>query len=490
MIRRLLIALLVVSAVPACTRLTPGQQIVSDAASALGGRERILAVRTLVIEGGGTQATFGQDVTPEATGQSYTVTKYRRAIDFSAGRARTEQTRTPNFPYFQGLAAQTQVQGIAGDIAYNVAPNGNATRIPDAAAADRRSEWNLHPLVALRLALDPKAALANPRTEGSQTLVDVTAADGATFTLATDATTNLPLRVAVRTYDANLGDVVLSTSFGGYQEAGGLKLPTELTTRVDALTVSRINVAQQSVDGPTGDLEPPAAVASAPAITAPPPPQVTATPLGRGITYLAGGSHHSVLVEFADHLLLIEAPLNEARVRAVIAKARELVPGKPLTRLVNTHHHFDHSGGVRAAMAEGLGVITHQGNVAFVEDIARRPHTLRPDALAKSGAAPTVEGVAEQKVLSDGTMSVTLYTLAGVHSQTMLYAYFPTERLLVEADVYTPNSAVHMFAGAFLDELRKRNLKIDRIAPLHGAVAPYAQFLKDAAAPVPAVGAG
>ena len=248
-------------------------------------------------------------------------------------------------------------------------------------------------------------------------------------------------------------------------------------------------MAKQVVDGDAGDLAALGAVTSAPAITAPPPQTVTATPLARGITFLAGGSHNSVLVEFPDHLMLIEAPLSEARTLAVIAKARELVPGKPLTQLVNSHHHFDHSAGVRAAVAEGLGVITHQGNVAFLEAMAARPHTLRPDALAKAGKPLVIQGVTDQQTISGGAMTVTLYTLSLSHSQTMLMAYFPKERLLVEADVYTPGAAVQVFAPAFLEELKKRNLRIDRIAPLHGNVGTYAQFLKDAAAPAPTAAA-
>ena len=65
----------------------------------------------------------------------------------------------------------------------------------------------------------------------------------------------------------------------------------------------------------------------------------------------------------------------------------------------------------------------------------------------------------------------------------MLMAYFPKERLLVEADVYTPGGAIQMFAGRFFDDVKKRNLRIDRIVPLHGKVAPYAQFAKEATAP-------
>src|ERR1044072_2205410 len=96
----------------ACSRATPEQQTINDAAAALGGRDRILAVKTLVIEGEGSQQNLGQDVLPEATRQTFTWSGYKRAIDLAGGRSRTEVTRTPTFTYFQGQAAQKQVQGI------------------------------------------------------------------------------------------------------------------------------------------------------------------------------------------------------------------------------------------------------------------------------------------------------------------------------------------------------------------------------------------
>ena len=266
---------------------------------------------------------------------------------------------------------------------------------------------------------------------------------------------------------------------------GGLQLPAKLTTATDDFTTQEVTLSKQEVDTEAADLAAPEAAATAP--TGPPPaPMVTAEPLAKGIWWLAGGSHHSVLVEFADHLTLIEAPLNEARALAVIAKARELVPGKPLTQVVNSHHHFDHSGGVRAAISEGLTVITHQGNVAFFQEMAKRAHTLQPDALSKSGKTATVQGVDGMLSLTDPTMTVNLIGVSGAHSQSMLVAHFPKEKLLVEVDVYTPGGAVQMYAGGLLEELKKHKLAIDRVVPLHGMIAPYAQFVKEASAPVPA----
>src|SRR5438874_10290593 len=162
----------------ACAQSTPEQQIVNDAAAALGGRDRILAVKTLVIEGDGKNGNLGQDMTPEATTEAFMLSGYKRAIDVAGRRVRIEQTRTPNFAYFQGMAPQKQVQGLDGDVAYNVAPNGTATRAATTVAKDRKAELYHHPLTVVRAALDPAAKLTNPRTAGNERVVDVATADG------------------------------------------------------------------------------------------------------------------------------------------------------------------------------------------------------------------------------------------------------------------------------------------------------------------------
>src|SRR5688572_14885971 len=143
------LVLLAAVTLSACARATSEQQVINDAAAALGGNERILAVKTLVIEGEGTNGNLGQDMTPDAIGQTFTVTAYKRAIDVPAGRVRIEQTRTPNFMFFQGQQPQKQVLGVDAAVAYNVAANGNATRAGDAVAKDRRAEIYHHPITII-----------------------------------------------------------------------------------------------------------------------------------------------------------------------------------------------------------------------------------------------------------------------------------------------------------------------------------------------------
>lgn len=477
-----LLAIVAASTAAACARPTPEQQIVNDAAAALGGRDRILAVGSLVLRGEGTQYNLGQDTVPGARTQTFTVNQYTRTIDVGGGRSRTQQTRTPNFAYFQGPAPLTEIDGVAGDVAYNVAPDGTATRGGDDVIplADLRYEILHHPVTAVRAALTEGTALANARTEGGLSLVDVNLA-GQAFTLAIDATTKLPVSVTHKAAHINLGDVVISTTFAGYQAVGDLQLPARLTVKTDDFITGEYRISSQNVDGAgAGDLEAPPAAASAPAEDG--PPMVTVEPIAAGIWRMAGGSHHSVLVEFADHLMLIEAPLSEARALAIIAKARETVPGKPLTQLVNTHHHFDHSAGVRAAVAEGLTVITHEGNRAFLEEITSRPHTLMPDALQRNPRPLMLETVSGERAFTDGRRTVTLYAVTGAHSETMLMAYFPRERILVEVDLYTPGRAAQSFSGKLLEDVQALKLRVDQLVALHGRPAPFAQLAKEVAA--------
>ena len=473
------LAVLTVLVATSCARPTPEQQVVNDAARALGGAERLQAVKTIVLEGEGTQYNLGQDVVPNASGQTFHVTPYKRAIDVAGERARTELVRVPKFTYWQGLAPQRQIQGIDKAIGYNVVPNGTASRVAQTAADDRRAEFLRYPITAVRAALDPLAQVTNARTGNGESSVQVVTSGGPAFTLVIDAATKLPTRVTTEANHVNLGDVTIATAFADYQNVGGLQLPARLTTKTDDFTTGEVRVVKQVVDADAGDLAAPVQVASAQAPAAQ-PPNVTVEEVSRGFWLLAGGSHHSALVEFSDHLMLIDAPQNDARTLAVIAKARELRPGKPLTQVVNSHHHFDHSGGIRAAVSEGLTVITHQGNAAFIEDAVKRPHTRVPDALARNPKPLKLETVTDEKAMTDGTMTVNLYSIPSEHSETMLMAYLPKERALVVIDLYEPGEPANMFLARFVEDLKKRNLRVDRIVPLHGKITPFAQMVKDA----------
>ncbi|HEV3139986.1 MAG TPA: MBL fold metallo-hydrolase [Vicinamibacterales bacterium] len=454
-------------------------QIVNDAAAALGGSQRLIDLRTIVVEGDGMNGNLGQDMTPEATGQAFELFGYKRSVDVNAGRVQIEQTRTPNFVYFQGQQSQHQLFGVDGEIGYNIAADRTPARIADAAARDRLTDLYHHPIVAVRAALIPGAKLSNPRTASGQRIVDVLSDRKIAYTLAIDARTNLPTRVVSMTDNTNLGDVAIETTFADYRDVNGLKMPFRITTKTDRYTTTDIRVRRQFFDGIVGDITAPVKARTATPIIGPPAAVVTAEEVGKGVWFLAGQSHHSVLVEFGDHLTLIEAPQNEVRARGVIAKAKELRPDKPLTEVVNTHHHFDHSGGLRAAVAEGLTVFTRRNNVAFYQTALTRPHMIAPDLLTRNRRPLKIEAVDDQRTLQDDTMTMTLYHVAGSpHADTLLMAYLPKEKLLVEADVFSPQAAVHPYAANLIENIKKHGLAVDRILPIHGTITSYAELLK------------
>jgi glyoxylase-like metal-dependent hydrolase (beta-lactamase superfamily II) len=458
-----------------CSPGTPEQQFADAAMEQLGGRSRIQAVKTLTIEGEGVNYNLGQDMKPEAATQQFAVTNYKRQIDVANGRQRVEQTRTPKFAFFQGPQPQTQVQGLDGAIAFNVNPKG-AARVAPQAESDRVIDLYHHPLKLLRATLDPKTTIANVRQTGSARQADITTAAGPVVTLTLDAAGS-PVSASTKTAHPNLGDVVITTTFSDYQDVSGLRLPAHLITKVDDFTTVEIHATRQTIDTDVGDLAAPAAVAGP--RPSPPPINVTAESVGKGVWLLGGGSHHTALVEFSDHLMLIDAPQSEARTLAVIAKAKETVPNKPVQQLVTTHHHFDHTAGLRAAIAEGTDVITQAGNKEWVERMASRPHTIQPDTLAKKPTRLVVEPVEDMREIKDQTQIVQLFHVAGnPHSDTMLMAYIPRDRIIIEVDAFGAGSAVNPYAANLLENIQKRKLRVDRIVPLHGPIVKMAELEK------------
>jgi len=186
----------------------------------------------------------------------------------------------------------------------------------------------------------------------------------------------------------------------------------------------------------------------------------------------------------SDHLIVIEGPQNDARAIALIEEAKKLVPNKPIKYVVNTHKHFDHAGGLAAFAADGAIVVTHDASKALLEKGLSAPRTVQPDKLAKSGKKPVVEGMQEKRVLSDGTRTVELHLIQGTtHDDGIIMAYLPKEKLLVEADLYTPAAPNTPQPAqpnpnniSLNDNIERLNLAVDQILALHGRKVSVAEF--------------
>jgi hypothetical protein len=460
----------------ACAPPTPEQQVIDDAAAALGGASKIKSLKALTIQGTGTAPNAGQNRMPDDDLPVWKVSEFTRTIDLGNSRMRAQQVREAQF-LFAGDLVQRQTQGLDGAAAYTIAANGTIARAGGTAARDRRIELLHHPITAMRIILDSEVTLNNLKAKAGERLVDVTMPDGEAFTLAIDSATHLPTRVVSMVDNPNMGDVAIETRFADYEDVDGMKLPRRLTTKIDQYPQFDLQVSKTTIDGDVSALAIPAEIKEA-AAPAAPAVVVTAEPVAKGIWWLAGsGNHRSIVFEFDDHLVLFEAPLNEGRTKAVIDKARTLSP-KPLTKVIVSHHHFDHSGGLRAAIAEGLTILTHRSNETFFKALVARQHLIAPDALEKNHRKATFEFMDDRLTLKDKSMEVELYYLLdNPREGTNIYAYVPRDRILVQADLYDATWLRHSWGENVLQNLAKRGLKPEKSVPVHGVIEPFTQMV-------------
>jgi glyoxylase-like metal-dependent hydrolase (beta-lactamase superfamily II) len=209
---------------------------------------------------------------------------------------------------------------------------------------------------------------------------------------------------------------------------------------------------------------------AAPALT------VTAEKLGDGLYRFTtgGGSYDSLIIEFRDYIMMLEAGQNEARALAYIAEAKKMIPNKPIRYVMNTHPHSDHTGGLPALVAEGATIVTHRNNEEFFERALNTPRTLLTDTLAKNPKKARVEGVGDKKVYSDGTRTVEMYhVFPAPHSNGLLIAYIPKEKILFQGDFsVTAGQPANDPVKALVPVLERLKLDFDRYINVHASATP------------------
>jgi len=280
----------------------------------------------------------------------------------------------------------------------------------------------------------------------------------------------------VETWVANptLGDTLIETTYANYRDFGGSKFPTRIVQKQGGYPVLELTVA---------DVQPNTAVSlQAPAAAAPQAARAEAEKFAEGVWYLRGTPDpNSQLVEFKDFTVIVESSVTEGRALANIAEAKRLAPNKPIRYHVNTHHHSDHSAGVRAFVAEGATIITHEMNKKFYEDfVLKAPHLLAPDALMRNPRQGQFIYVKDQGkyVISDGDRTMEVYHVNNGHAANLLMSYLPKEKLLLITDIFNdfgmprpndpPPGVVSPYYAALGDRIKQLKLDVQWLAPSHG----------------------
>src|SRR6266571_959828 len=492
-------------------RAQDAREILQAAVRAMGAAN----VKTIQYSGTGWNAGVGQSFSPAEDWPRFEVTRYTRTIDYDAKFSREELTRRQgnNPPRGGGgtplQGEQQQVFLVNGNYAWNM---NDQTAVPQPGqylagipvTEYRQLDIILTPhgflkaaqaanptAISLTLPSNPGAISAN----GKVTIVSFTAMGKYRVNGTFNDQNMLEL---VQTWIPNpvYGDMLYELRYTNYKDYGGVKFPTVLHIHQGD---PRLSVAHNSMEITINNVQPNVSVT---AMAAPdavqkataPRERVESQKLADGVWFLGGGSHNSLAVDFRDFAVVIEAPLNEERSLAVISEVNKLIPNKPIKYLVNTHHHFDHSGGMRTYLAQGATIVTHQANKEYYENVlfSTAPRTLQPDRFStyypyfSGGRRPLpIETVNQKFVISDGVRVLDLYPVQGLnHVATMLLVYLPKEKILVNADLYSPPAQgaqpppVNANMRSLRQNIQRLKLDVAQHVPIHGTPGPNDQFVR------------
>lgn len=439
------------------------------------------AVKSLAFTASGTGGTFGQAFTPEAAWPKLNYSLLARAFDYDNNAMREEFARSRAEPTGGGAlplmgSGEQKVVGFQRDTwAWNMAGQ-NAAPAPISVEQRLHDLWTSPHGVVIGAQL--YGATAGSRSEGGQSFGTVSYGIPGRFSATAwidDA--GRVVRVDSKLPHPVLGDTEVVTRYSDYQPAGSSQFPMRIRQSQGGFEVFDLQVKAVQVN-PGLDVTLPDNVRGF-------AERVAAEKVADGVWFLGGGSHNSVLIEMSNHAVLVETPLYDGRSAAVLAEARKLLPGKPVKTVINSHHHFDHAGGLRTAVAEGATLITSQPAKPYFERILANANAMAPDLLAKSGKKPEIIGVDNHRSLVDGDHRIEIHAIQGsVHAQGFLMVYLPKHKLLIEADAYTPGPAGSPPPASpngnnvnLVQNIERLNLQVDRILPLHGRVVPYSELL-------------
>jgi glyoxylase-like metal-dependent hydrolase (beta-lactamase superfamily II) len=454
------------------------------------------------------------------------ITNYVRVIDLSAPTSR-HTGGTNNI----GAGGSTTV--TAGTFFAQVTPQ----------QADYAQPWNnslelyITPWGFLKGAADNNATVSKKRVDGKNYTVlswspAVKAASGKSYEVNGYLNDKNQIeRVETWLGENIMGDMHILATFSGWKDFGGTMAPTKIvqtrggwpffevdiaSAKANPSDAATLAPAPQRGGGPGGGGAP-GAGRGAPGAAAPgaaagrpggagapgapgagaqaaaggrpggpggaPAMNVTSEKLGEGVYRLTtgNGSYDSVIVEFRDHIMMLEAGQSEARALAYVAETKKLIPNKPIRYVMNTHPHSDHTGGLPVLVAEGATIITQKNNQVFFERALNTPRTLLTDTLAKNPKKAVVDPVGEKKVYTDGTRTVEMYHIyPAPHSNGLMVAYLPKEKVLFQGDFSLPNAgeAANDHIKALVPALEKLKVTdFDRYINVHASAQPQTKAM-------------
>ena len=433
-------------------------------------------LNSIQLSGSGANYAFGQAYTPGGPWPRFEVKTYTVAIDYQTPAMKLDMLRAQGEHPPRGGGAQPfasdqrTTQVVSGKHAWT---EGGAQPAPNPGNVTERLR---------QIWLTPHGVIKAALASGAP-------ADGNVFTFKAEDSDvkvtlnqqNLVEKVEYQTTNSVVGDVPVELTYSDYAQFGNIQFPKHIVEKQDGFPTLDITIDNVQPNAAVS-LPVPETVASA--AVPPATPMATIDKIGDGLWSLNSAGTRSVAVEFGDHIVMLEGPTSDERSKVVNDLVRQTVPNKPIRYVVNTHAHYDHAGGLREYVAEGITVITHESNKAFFEKVWARARTL--EDTAPTSNMPMIETVGDKRVLSDRTRTVELYHMPGHgHHTGQLIAYLRKERILMYGDGYNPPAGDEIrtpergpeYAAQMVQRVQELKLNPERIAPVHGRVVPYKNLL-------------
>jgi hypothetical protein len=472
------------------TPATSATAIVERSAKALGGKEKIAHLHSLVLQGYGQYAYMwgGGNISGSADAPEKLIAanELQRVWNFDEDAFQQKERLNMLFPFAAkfGHAFLPSNQIVREDTAFNLMPDGKAVAVPYFTDSPLfidgvrvRKLWALtNPVTLLKALLTKKAEVTNIVKQNGLTTLSISAGKDLNLLMTIADNTDLPKSISWSAPHSVLGEVHLTTTFTGYMPFNGIRLPMGSVTRSDFRDVIylRMFVDGYRVNGKTDDLKVPADLQRK-SDFADPVPTIEAENLAKGVWRLTGGT---TIIEFKDHLVAFELYGSQLMGKAILEKANTLVTGKKVTSLIVSHHHFDHTGGFRAALQAGLTIYSHRNNEGILREIASRKVPDFDDVLKGSGNFEFFP-VDEELTLKDEMTTLKIYhVISNNHMADAVFAYLPKERIFLDADIATAAEDWQLWPDSYQNNLDYYKLKVDKVSSVHEKTMTHQEILK------------
>jgi glyoxylase-like metal-dependent hydrolase (beta-lactamase superfamily II) len=270
------------------------------------------------------------------------------------------------------------------------------------------------------------------------------------------------------------GKDIIERFFENYKSMGNLQLPFQnrQTTNGKLSSIEKVkrfdinnNMAGSLFDIPSVyNLQPPAQ-----------PKPLAAKEIAKDIYLIegVGGDRNIVFINRKEDVVVTEAPLSPDVTKGVLDVIRKTLPGKRIGYVHLSHHHNDHTTGIRQWVAEGATIICSPELERPVKDILNGKLGNFTDDYAKSPKEPKFEFINEVKVLDDGSHRIELHAVKSSHAKGMSFLFLPVEAIIYEGDLVTvPEdgtiTAAIKATREFYQYLQKRSIHYQRIIGHHG----------------------